>query len=355
MRTRALLVVLAVTAVLAGAGCTDDAPGSGGLPADTTSRPPPEPADPPAPFRAADPRLPVGWTRAQCADLTARGNTGLVVRLAVPPAFVPTESDGRRCSFVRAFARELTISFGPGPTLGSVKARDVDPYTPSGQGDGQLGEVSYAADVPVYGDHRGERLDYFCFCDGQNLQERTVLARGVRVSWTTPHGKDSRDDLFDQVTASVALVRGRTSTCAGHGRTATYRPPVPQTESVDSFQGRCHLYLRPGRGSLQRYAEVVPVPRRSLDDLAAALRRLKRVHDVRLERGVAVLDGRPADRLTWRHTRDKVSLYNDPAGTWRLVALGTPDLRVTWGARPGQWRREADVVSRFVGSVHLLP
>lgn len=355
MRTRALVAALAVTAAVLAGGCTGDEPV--GLPPDTTTKPPAVPADPPQPFRAAGPRLPAGWTRVQCADLTgAKANTGLAVRLAVPPGYHQTESDDRTCRFVRAFARELSVSFGPGPTLESDKVRNVDPYTVPDQGDGQLGEVSYAADVPVYGRHRGERLDYFCYCDGQNLQERTVLARGVRVRWTTPHGRNSRDDLFAQVTASVALVHARTNTCVGRGRTAVYRPPIPQTESIDALQGLCHLYLRPGRASLQRYAEVVAAPKRSLESLAAELRRQRHfVHDVRLERGVATLDGQTADRLTWWYTRKKVSIYNDPAGTWRMVTLGTPDLQVTWGSRPYQWRQEADVIREFVDSVHLLP
>jgi hypothetical protein len=343
VRARALAVA-ALAAMLVMAGCTDD------------SAPEPDVAPPPTPFRAADARLPEGWTRAQCSDLTGRDNSGLAVRVAVPPGYLPSESDARSCTFTVSIYRDLTVSFGPGPTLASEKEREVDPYTAPGQGDGQLGEVEYAADVAVYGQRRGERLDYFCYCDGQNLQERTVLADGVRLHWTTKHGGSTHEEDFSRVAASMALVRDPRSTCHGSGRTAIYRPPIPQTESIDHYGARCHVYLRPGRGSLQRYAEVVPAPRRTLGSLADGLRRQRRfVHDVRLERGVASLDGQPADQLSWLYTRERTSVYGDPAGTWRIVTLGTPDLQVTWGGRPRQWRAEGDVVRRFVDSVHLLP
>ncbi|MFC4783071.1 hypothetical protein ACT8ZV_01255 [Nocardioides sp. MAHUQ-72] len=358
MTARALLVSVTVASALALAGCTGGSPEPQGPPGGSArARPPVELSGPPQPFPAERAALPAGWSRSTCTDLRARGNSGLAVRLALPPGFVPTESRGRSCSFSPGpFTRVLTVSFGRGPTLRSVKERDVDPYTAPGQGDGQLGEVVYAEDVPVFGGHRGEQLDYFCYCDGQNLQERTALARGVRLAWTTPHGRSTREGDYARVTASVSLVHTRVRTCAGHGRTAVFRAPIPQTESIDSFGGLCWIYLQPGRGSLQRRAEVVPAPRRTLAQLADTLRRKHRhVHGVRLEQGVARLDGRPADRLTWLFTRERAATYGGPAGTWRLVTVSTPDLQVTWGGTPRQWRQEAADVRRFVGSVHLLP
>jgi hypothetical protein len=334
VRARALLVTVTLATSVVVGGCTDEpAPGR------------PDTAAPPTPFRAAEGRVPDGWTRAQCSDLKGRDNSGLAVRVAVPPGYVPTESDDRSCTFTVSIYRDLTVSFGAGPTLEAEKEREVDPYTAPGQGDGQLGEVEYAADVPVYGTHRGEQLDYFCFCDGQGLQERTALANGVRLHWTTKHGRSTHDEDFARVAASIALVRDPRSTCRGRGRTAVYRPPIPQTESIDTFQGRCHVYLRPGRGSLQRYAEVVPAPRHTLTEIATSLRERPRVSGVRLD----------GDRLTWRWTRAEVGEFGEPAGTWRAVTVAKRGVQVTWSATPRQWRQEADVVRRFVDSVRLLP
>lgn len=350
MRSRALLAVTAAVALLA-SGCTSDGGAdSAGAPSGTAEH------SRLRPFRAAEAAPPAGAEVVQCSDLRSRRNTGLAVRFVVPDGFTGGTRDAGSCDFTGgSFARELTVSFGPMESLASVKERDLDPVEDVG-GDDSVSDIAYAADVPVYGDHRGERLDYYCYCDGQDLDERVVQARGVRVHWTTPHGKDPREDEFDAVRAGLSLRRSAVSTCGSAGRTATFRPPVPQTESIDVFEGRCHLYLQPGRGSLQRMAEVVPMPSRTLETTAAGLERRKRfVHDVRLEHDVTMLDGKSADRLTWLFTRRTTSPYNEPAGTWRLVTLGTSDLQVTWGGRPRQWRQEADVVRRFVDSVHLLP
>lgn len=355
MRSRALLAIVgtAAAAALVTAGCTSDGshhadrPGASGTPAREVTQP--------RPFAAADDSTPAGATVAQCSDLRTRHNTGLAVRFAVPAGFTSASRGGGGCGFSgHGFAREMSVSFGPMESLEHMKEHDVDPFEDVG-GDDSVSDISYADDVPVFGRHRGERLDYYCYCDGQDLDEHIAQARGVRVHWTTPHGKDPRADDFDAVRASLALIRSRRSTCTWHGRTATYRPPLPQTESIDNYQGRCHIYLQPGRNSLQRYAEIAPAPRHGTEQLATSLRHRPRVSRVRLERGAATLDGQRADRLTWLWTREKEGEFGEPAGTWRAELVATRDLQVTWSARPRQWRQEADVVRRFVDSVHLLP
>ncbi|MBZ5740457.1 hypothetical protein [Nocardioides mangrovi] len=333
MDARALLLA----AVLLTAACTGD----GGSEAGTG----PGVEQQPQPFRAADPTTPDGATVVQCSDLRSQHGTGMAVRFALPAEFGPGTRDGGTCDFSGdGFGRELTVSFGPMESLASVKERDLDPDEDVG-GDDSVSDIAYDEDVPVFGSHHGERLEWYCYCDGQDLDERVLQARGVRVHWTTPHRKDPRLAELDAVRAGLALVRSDTSTCTAHGRTATFRPPIPRTESIDSSGPGCHLYLQPGRASLQRYAQVVPAPARTLPEIAASLRGRGHVSGVHLA----------GDRLTWRWTRDEAGELGEPAGTWRAVTVAGRGVQVTWSATPGQWRREADVVRRFVDSVRLLP
>ncbi|GAA1797376.1 hypothetical protein GCM10009795_048480 [Nocardioides hankookensis] len=334
-RYAALLLAVA----LATAGCSG---GDGGDPAADrgggTTR------QEPRPFRPATSGVPTGFTFAQCSDLRRPdSNTGLAVQVSVPPGYHPTSRGGAGCDFAGpGFGRDLAISVGPLGTLKAEKERDVDPFEDEG-GDDSVSDIRYAADVPVFDPHRGERLAYYCYCDGQDLDVRVVQARGVRLSWTTPHRKGPDAATSRAVRRSVGLVRSDRSTCRSRGRTVTFRPPVPQTESIDFYSDRCHLYLRPGRASLLRYAEIELDPPITLDERADRLRARKSVTEVEHEPG--------SDRLTWLTVRRKPGPYQAPTGTWRAVTVATGDAWVTWSARPSQWRTEADDARRFVSSV----
>lgn len=307
------------------------------------------PAAPARPFRAAPRRLPAGWTRARCSDLRSRGSR-LAVSLAVPPGYAAVSRDDTTCGFAAGFGREFYVSFDVRTSLRSEKQRELDPREDVG-GDDSVSDIDYAAQVPVFGRRRGERLSYHCYCDGQDLDELRVQTHGVRLSWTTPHGRSSRPAAYRAVTRSLALARGATSTCISRGRTVVFRPPIPQTESIDFGRHRCHLYLRPGRGSLLRYAEIAARPRPSLEVLAARLQARPNVTGVRLDHGAGRLAGEPADRLTWTVTRRHQTQDYQPAGTWRAVALAIPRLRVIWSATPRQWRTERKAAAAFFRSV----
>jgi len=347
------LSVLALAVALAAAGCTSDGAPSGPEAGPTGSPVRLEPAGPPAPFRAATRKVPDGFSLAQCSDLrSAARSSGLAVRFAVSSDYSAYDRNGATCDFSgNVFGAEFYVSFGPQSTLRSEKERDLDPREDEG-GDGSLGDISYAEDVPVFGDHTGERLDYYCYCDGQDLDYRVVQARGVRLTWITPHGKQARrEPAYDALTSSMALVRSDRSTCHSRGTTALFRPPIPQTQSIDFYSSRCHIYLRPGRASLHRYAEIELRPAVTLPEQAERLRRSEHVVSVRYEPGAATLAGQQADRLTWVRVREKPGIYEAPTGRWRGVALATPEVRVTWTARPRQWRTEADDARRFFASV----
>jgi hypothetical protein len=322
-----------LAAALASAGCTSGTASPGRA------------ADPPAPFHASTTKVPDGASVAQCSDLRRpETSSGLAARFVVPPGYHATGNDGPSCSFAAGvFGTEFYVSFGPQSTLKAEKERDLDPREDEG-GDDSVSDISYAADVPVFGTHTGEQLTYYCYCDGQELDYRIGQARGVRLTWVTPHGKQGRrEPAYGAVTASMALVPSDRSTCRSRGRTAAFRPPIPQTESIDFYGDRCHVYLRPGRDSLLRYAEIELRPRITLAERAARLRARPHVVSVRYEPD--------AGRLTWVIVRDKVGPYGEPAGRWRAVTVGTADTWVTWSATPRQWRTESDDARRFTDSV----
>lgn len=327
--TRALLGLLALGLLL---------PGADGAIADP-GRPAARETQAPEPFAPA-----VADAAAQrCSDLSPRENTGLAVSFAVPAGYRDATRDDGGCRVTGRDFRDLGIAFGRLPTLATTKADDVDPYVGSG-GDDDLEDVAYADDVPVFGAVTGERLSFYCFCDGQSLDALMLQAHGVRLSWTTPRGEGPSAAELAAVTDSVGLAADATSTCRARGTTVAFTPPIPRTESIDRTGSGCHLYLTPGRASLQRYAEVVPAPSRSLAAFADGLRDRARVSHVR-SRG---------DRLTWRYTRLSSGAYGAPTGTWRFVAVQRDGVRVQWSARPRQWQVEAPVAAAFFASAAVV-
>jgi hypothetical protein len=55
-------------------------------------------------------------------------------------------------------------------------------------------------DVDTFGETRGDRLSWWCFCDGQNTITRMVQADGVRLTWT---GVKSLEALVDRSLATT--------------------------------------------------------------------------------------------------------------------------------------------------------
>ncbi|GAA4122882.1 hypothetical protein GCM10022215_29110 [Nocardioides fonticola] len=326
-----LLSVVASLLLMSGAVAASAATGSERVAARETQAP--------EPFAAASPD-PLAM---RCSDLRPRGNTGLAVSFRVPEGYADATRDDSACRVTGAGFRGVGVIFGVLPTLATTKAEDVDPYVGQG-GDDDLEDVVYTSDVPVFGELTGERLSFYCFCDGQDTDVVMLQTHGVRLSWTTPHGKDPTEAELAAFTDSVALDTDPTSTCTDHGVRVVYRPPVPFTESIDRAGPGCHLYLTPGRQSLQRYAQVTPAPRRSLAEVADGLRERRRISGVRLG----------TDRLVWRYTRARTGPYGEPAGTWRFVMVDRDGVRLSWSATPRQWQRERAVARAFFDSARVV-
>lgn len=326
MGARARLAALAVL-LLGAVGCTD------GGPERSPGADPPVPPESPRPFAAAG-EAPSGWQTTQCSDLRIKQNSGFAVRYALPPTFSGMTHDRDVCEAGSSIYRSLRVAVAPRETLLTYKEENVDPYVGSDQGDAEHGEVSYTADTRVFGDVRGERLEYFCFCDGQNLAYRVVQADGVRLTWITPHQRPVHARDYRAVTRSVALLRSRESFCTvrGRDRRAAFTPPLARTWLIDNAGDGCHLYFD-GRS----YAEVVPAPPRTLGEIAGQLRRDRHVTRV----------GVSSERVTWTATYGK--------DRFRGVTEARPGLQVTWFATLREWRQEADAADAFVDSARLLP
>ena len=240
--------------------------------------------------------MPDGYREELCPDLRAT-SSGLAIRLVVPDDYrLETYKYRAGCRFDAALDRDFSVSMDSHESLRHYKEKWVDPDV-GYEGDTGTGDIAYDADAAVYGGRRGELLTWGSNNDGLPLDNRLMQADGVRLGWYTPKGRSGRwAEELAVVTASIGVVETQRDTCTADGATATYTVPRPQTDDIDNYGDYCYLYLRP-RESLLRYAQVDPVPRRSVEELAAALRRAaqRRLGDARARCGRPRREaGRPA-------------------------------------------------------------
>jgi len=332
-RTRLRAAIAAAALLLTSCGGQGQGgPSSTAPPVDQTTWPP------------ADDAVPPNFHEELCPDLRPDG-TGLALRLLVPDQYAAESiRSSTGCTFAAGIDRGLAVSLAVEQSLETFKEDSVDPDD-GGGGDDGTSNIEYSPDETVLGDRRGELLTWDSYNDGLPLDHRVVQTDGVRLTWYTPQGQsDQWTSLLESVMASVSVVESGRATCHRGRTTAYYEPPVPQTDSIDSYGEACRLYFRP-RDSLLRYGEVLIRPRTPLSRLATSLEARKNVTSVDLEPDAATLAGETADRLTW--------VVAQPGGTWRLVAIGRDDVQVTWGATPEQWQVEQDDYRRFIGSVRL--
>lgn len=293
--------------------------------------------------------VPDGFHEELCPDLRDDGRS-LSLRLVVPDEFEEAGHDDGGCYFAADLDRSFSVSLGVEQSLETYKETAVDPDD-GGEGDDGVSEIEYDADAAVFGDRRGELLTYDANNDGLPLDNRLVQADGVRLSWDTTRDEfEQTADQYDAVADSLAVIRSDEATCHHDGLTAYYRPPVPLTDSIERYGEECHVYLRP-RESLLHYAEVLPLPRRSVAELAEQLEGERHVTSVDYEPGAASLAGQQADRLTW--IEETHGFAEQPGRSYRQVLVGLDDLHVTWGAKPEQWRSERDDYELFLDSVRL--
>lgn len=100
-------------------------------------------------------------------------------------------------------------SVGWGKTLQDVYDEE-EPDAVEGDdpaGDDSILHLRLRKDVPTYGATRGDRLSFWCFCDGQDTLSRLAQADGVRLSWGSVKGlQRSTDAQLEAILASVGTV-----------------------------------------------------------------------------------------------------------------------------------------------------
>lgn len=310
-------------------------PGCGGDPA----------VEAPRVFPAVTDDVPAGWREELCPG------SSVTVRLVVPPALEHghTERDG--CGWSAAqVGRGMGVTVGPKETLAEWR-KALDRFAGS-QGDDSVEDIEYDEDVLLFGDRRGESLEWYAFNDGSPTRTRSVQTAGVRVQWSTPADTARGDDSLRRVLRSVAVIDGAWHQCSsGTTRVRFQLPPV--ADRVESFRGQCRVTLKDAL-SVVRRAEVTVRPKRSLAEQALGLRGRPGISRITLEPDTATLLGRKVERLSWLVTRRPTDPDDtSPAGTWRVVRVGDARVQVTWGATPAQWEAEHAVVERFLASVRL--
>ncbi|WP_027863407.1 hypothetical protein [Marmoricola sp. URHB0036] len=165
---------------------------------------------------------PPGTYRVTCELRSAHG--GVTVALDLPTRYHRAHLRGQDCSWSTSM-----VDAAASNDLGTVRAdlvvsldhvpdahplREVyDEQAPNAiegddpEGDDSVLHLKLATDVPTFGRTRGDRLAWWCYCDGQNTLTRMVQAAGVRLTWT---GVKSLEPLIDQSLATALRQAGTT-------------------------------------------------------------------------------------------------------------------------------------------------
>lgn len=206
-----------VALVVVACGGSDGESGSGGGSATTT-------AAGPTTLQPAAGSRPPGTTRVTCDLATDAGPVRFAVDL--PDGFRPMAKrhdayDSIDCSWRRSV--HVRPSGGPGytavvrvgvgyvrddderPTLSEIHDDEEEVNAVEGddpEGDDSILHLTLVRDVPVFGATVGDRLSYWCFCDGQNTISRYAQADRIRVQWSSVRELELETD--QQLAAALA-------------------------------------------------------------------------------------------------------------------------------------------------------
>jgi hypothetical protein len=164
---------------------------------------------------------PVGTHRVTCEVHSGHGGTALALDL--PKGYQKAHVRGADCAWSTSVDDPEAAS-----DLGRVRAdlvvtvdhvsgdhtlREVyDDEAPDAvkgddpENDDSILHLRLSTDVATFGHTHGDRLSWWCFCDGQNTITRMVQADGVRLTWT---GVRSREALVDRSLATALRRAGR--------------------------------------------------------------------------------------------------------------------------------------------------
>ena len=165
-------------------------------------------------------KAPAGTHRVSCDVRTGHGR--ITLALDLPKRYQRVRIRGQDCAWSTSVNDpEAASDLGPVSadlvvTVDHVSGdhplrEEYDEEAP----DAVKGEVSknddsilhlrLSTDVATFGDTRGDRLSWWCFCDGQNTITRMVQADGVRLTWT---GVKSLEALLDRSLATALRQAG---------------------------------------------------------------------------------------------------------------------------------------------------
>lgn len=170
----------------------------------------PDPGTPalaaPHEFPPASGGVPDGYREVLCPDLR-RDGSGLTVRLVVPERTLESHRDANGCTFaLPSEPRDaISVEIGPDRSLAAWRAAYLDPYV-SPDGDDAVSDISYRSDAPGFGDAAGEELRWYSFSDGSPVRVVSLLAAGVRLSWSVPGEDRLPPSAVDVVRRSVAVL-----------------------------------------------------------------------------------------------------------------------------------------------------
>jgi hypothetical protein len=174
------------------------------------------------PLGPATGTAPSGTHRVTCELPSAHGTVTLALDL--PARYQRAHLRGQDCSWSTSMVDPAASN-----DLGTVRAdlvvsldhvsdahplREVyDEQAPTAvegddpQGDDSVLHLKLATDVPTFGPTWGDRLAWWCYCDGQNTLTRMAQADGVRLTWT---GVKSLEPLIDRSLATALRQAGTT-------------------------------------------------------------------------------------------------------------------------------------------------
>ena len=253
----------------------------------------------PTTFPAADPAVPAGSHVELCSWFRS-GDQARTATLVLPDSYAAQYKDQTSCEWAGpGFDREVFLDLAADEDLATYKAEQVDPFVADGGDDGIEPGVTYAAGVPVYGQHTGEVLTYQPYNDGSPLDVMVLQAEGVRLEWEAPRGKLAglQADV-DRARASLAVALGNRDSCTDRGRTVAYDVP-PGVRDIESYGGPCLLRLPPTR-LLAHAAAVTVRPRTGLEALRDRLAGRADISHLRLRDGRLDYDQR-GPRLSLIH------------------------------------------------------
>ncbi len=137
--------------------------------------------------------LPRGWRDGLPADYDkARGCSWY------RPVQVPEDGEYDLVLNLRTVAKGKTLQ----DVYDEEKPDAVEGDDPAG--DDSILHLDLREGVPTYGATRGDRLSFWCFCDGQDTLTRLAQADGVRLSWgSVKRLQASTDAQLDAILASI--------------------------------------------------------------------------------------------------------------------------------------------------------